>query len=129
MPHARLKADFFKAVVSEIYTFATTGNCDAQLLNLGIDSLKFLASDGPELRDLSPKIMEYVDIALLRIYPHMGSAQAPEITGLLEDEIKILEKIANKERVPADELQQVHTFCNEIWVQLRMFERGLQPLR
>jgi len=122
------KANTFDSVRRELIILRGTGTCDREALKKGTDALTLLIEKGGDLEAMGLPVMEYITAALHHIYPAAGTIEmGVEMTGLLEDERAILEKVANGEGVSEDEMIQILNFFTYMWDELVSHSKGKPP--
>ena len=128
MPEHHLTSEIFKAAAVEILQYKSTRHCDINKIAQCAVSMNFLVEEGPKLNG-DEAYWPFIDAALSKIYPGKGTTDIPELRGLIEEEQEILGKLVDRKYVNTPELEQVQNFAQEMWLQLRMKEGGLTPLK
>ena len=120
----RITCEIFKDAACELNYCKTREDFKPEKVRACKDALEFLLDNKSELTDAQ----KYVDAALHHIYPGLGKTDLPELNILLREEIEIIKKVMRRPHTVTDpEFDQVINFCQKMWVQLSLKERGQEP--
>ena len=126
MPEERLAVAIFKDAVFEIVK--APHQRDISKITRLNESMNFLVENSADLRD-DGKYWPYIEAAVRHVYPGLGQTNVLELKVLLNEERDLLTKLEKRKTLVESELQQILTFCQEMWYQLELLERGLSPHR
>ncbi|MCE9541412.1 hypothetical protein K8R03_02530 [Candidatus Kaiserbacteria bacterium] len=114
-----MDADTFKDGAMEIFSFAQHGTCDDKKMEALIASIEHVRA---ECRHPSP----YLKAAFSALYPALTQNE-DSLGRELDDELALINRICNGEKLNQSDIGRVMNFCQEIWYQLRLFQNGSTP--
>lgn len=118
MPTSNL-AQVFKDAALAVYAYREHGECEEVPIEFAIEGIQ-------KLKTGIDTAAGHLKVAFNNLYGGK-CADLQEVRRELDEEEMLLVRIKNKEQLSRPESARTMGFCQELWVQLRLYENGSMP--